>query len=207
MKHPHDPGTLEITMPTLIGYARVSTSDQSVAMQVEALENAGCHRVFTDVASGAKADRPGLEQALAYLREGDTLVVWKIDRLGRSLSHLVQTVDELRDRGVSFRSLNDAGIDTSTRNGKLMFNFFAILAEFERDLISERTKAGLVSAAVRGRKGGRKPVITPAKLDKARELMAKGLNVREAAAAVKVGKSALYAALGSASEATGGNDT
>lgn len=207
MKHPHDPGTIELAMPTLIGYARVSTADQSVVMQVEALEKAGCHRVFTDVASGAKADRPGLEQALAYLREGDTLVVWKIDRLGRSLSHLVQIVDDLRDRGVSFRSLNDAGIDTSTRNGKLMFNFFAILAEFERDLISERTKAGLVSAAARGRKGGRKPVITPAKLGKARELMAKGLNVREAAAAVKVGKSALYAALGSVSEATGGNDT
>ncbi|WP_443694971.1 recombinase family protein [Pseudomonas sp.] len=182
-------------MTTLIGYARVSTPDQNVAMQVDALEKAGCHRVFTDVASGAKASRPGLDQALAYLREGDTLTVWKIDRLGRSLSHLVQTVDDLRDRGVSFRSLNDAGIDTTTRNGKLLFNLFATLAEFERDLIRERTKAGLESAAARGRHGGRRPVITPSKLDKAQKLMAKGLSVREAAAAIKVGKTALYDAL------------
>lgn len=195
MKHPHDPGTMEMAMPTLIGYARVSTSDQNMAMQVEALEKAGCHRVFTDVASGAKADRPGLDQALAYLRDGDTLVVWKIDRLGRSLSHLVQTVEALRDRGVSFRSLNDAGIDTSTRNGKLMFNFFAMLAEFERDLIRERTKAGLASAAAQGRNGGRKPVITPEKLAKAQQLIAQGKTVREAAAAIKVGKTPLYEAL------------
>ncbi len=195
MRDPKDPGTLDICMTTLIGYARVSTPDQNVAMQVDALEKAGCHRVFTDVASGAKASRPGLDQALAYLREGDTLTVWKIDRLGRSLSHLVQTVDDLRDRGVSFRSLNDAGIDTTTRNGKLLFNLFATLAEFERDLIRERTKAGLESAAARGRHGGRRPVITPSKLDKAQKLMAKGLSVREAAAAIKVGKTALYDAL------------
>lgn len=198
MKHPHDPGTMEMAMPTLIGYARVSTSDQNMAMQVEALEKAGCHRVFTDVASGAKADRPGLDQALAYLRDGDTLVVWKIDRLGRSLSHLVQTVEALRDRGVSFRSLNDAGIDTSTRNGKLMFNFFAMLAEFERDLIRERTKAGLASAVAQGRNGGRKPVITPEKLAKAQQLIAQGKTVREAAAAIKVGKTPLYEALAKA---------
>ncbi|HGC8067004.1 TPA: recombinase family protein [Yersinia enterocolitica] len=195
MRDPKDPGTIDIAMPTLIGYARVSTPDQNLAMQVEALEKAGCHRVFTDVASGAKASRPGLDEALAYLREGDSLVVWKIDRLGRSLSHLVQTVDDLRDRGVSFRSLNDAGIDTTTRNGKLLFNLFATLAEFERDLIRERTKAGLESAAARGRHGGRRPVITPSKLDKAQKLMAKGLSVREAAAAIKVGKTALYDAL------------
>jgi DNA invertase Pin-like site-specific DNA recombinase len=109
-------------------------------MQIDALKKAGCHQVFTDVASGAKADRPGLDKALEYLREGDTLVVWKIDRLGRSLVHLVQTIDALRERGVGFRSLTDAGIDTTTRNGKLLFNLFATLAEFERDLISERTK-------------------------------------------------------------------
>lgn len=207
MKHPHDPGTIELAMPTLIGYARVSTPEQNMAMQTEALEKAGCHRIYTDVASGAKSERPGLEKALDHLREGDTLLVWKIDRLGRSLSHLVQLVEELRLRGIAFRSLNDPGIDTSTRNGKLMFNLFATLAEFERDIISERTKAGLVSAAARGRHGGRKPVITPAKLAKARELMAKGLTVREAAAAIKVGKTALYAALGGASETTGENAT
>lgn len=185
-------------MTTLIGYARVSTPDQNVAMQVEALEKAGCRRVFTDVASGAKTFRPGLDEALGYLRDGDTLVVWKLDRLGRSLSHLVQTVDDLRDRGISFRSLNDAGIDTATRNGKLLFNLFATLAEFERDLIRERTKAGLASAKARGRTGGRRPVITPAKLDKVQKLMAKGLTVREAAAAVKVGKTTLYGVLRSA---------
>ncbi|MDO4636352.1 MAG: recombinase family protein [Lautropia sp.] len=196
MRDPNDPGTMDIGMTTLIGYARVSTADQSLDMQIGALKKAGCHQVFTDVASGAKAARPGLEKALAYLREGDTLVVWKIDRLSRSLPHLVQTVDELRERGVAFRSLTDAGIDTATRNGKLLFNLFATLAEFERDLIRERTKAGLVTAAARGRHGGRRPVVTPAKLERARKLMAdKALTVREAAAAVKVGKTALYEAL------------
>ncbi len=195
MRDPNDPGTMDIGMTTLIGYARVSTADQSLDMQIEALKKAGCHQVFTDVASGAKAARPGLEKALAYLREGDTLVVWKIDRRPFA-SHLVQTVDELRERGVAFRSLTDAGIDTATRNGKLLFNLFATLAEFERDLIRERTKAGLATAAARGRHGGRRPVVTPAKLERARKLMAdKGLTVREAAAAVKVGKTALYEAL------------
>lgn len=199
MRDPNDPGTMDIGMTTLIGYARVSTADQSLDMQIEALEKAGCHQVFTDVASGSKAARPGLEKALAYLREGDTLVVWKIDRLGRSLPHLVQTVDQLRDRGVAFRSLTDAGIDTTTRNGKLLFNLFATLAEFERDLIRERTKAGLAVAAARGRRGGRRPVVTPAKLKRARELIDdKGLTVREAAAAIKVSKTALYEALNAA---------
>lgn len=206
MRDPKDPGTLDIGITTLIGYARVSTSDQSVTMQVDALEKAGCLRVFTDVASGAKADRPGLDEALSYLREGDTLVVWKIDRLGRSLSHLVQTVDALRDRGVSFRSLNDPGIDTTTRNGKLLFNLFGTLAEFERDLIRERTKAGIESAAARGRHGGRRPVITPAKLAKAQQLISKGLTVREAAAALKVGKTALYGALSESSNNDKGKD-
>lgn len=206
MRDPKDSKTLDIGITTLIGYARVSTSDQSVTMQVDALEKAGCVRVFTDVASGAKASRPGLDEALSYLREGDTLVVWKIDRLGRSLSHLVQTVDALRDRGVSFRSLNDAGIDTTTRNGKLLFNLFGTLAEFERDLIRERTKAGIESAAARGRHGGRRPVITPAKLAKAQQLMSKGLTVREAAAAIKVGKTALYGALSESSNNDKGKD-
>ena len=195
MRDPNDHGTLEIAMGTAIGYARVSTSDQNLAMQVEALEQAGCQRVFTDVASGAKEDRPGLEKALQYLREGDTLVVWKLDRLGRSLNHLVQTVEGLRRREVSFRSLSDPGIDTTTRSGRLLFNLFASLAEFERDLIHERTMAGLASAAARGRKGGRKPVITPTKLQKAKLMLNKGLTVREAAAAIKVGKTALYEAL------------
>jgi DNA invertase Pin-like site-specific DNA recombinase len=165
-------------------------------MQVEALQKAGCHQVFTDVASEVKAARPGLEKALAYLRQGDTFVVWKIDRLGRSLPHLVQTVEALRERGVAFRSLTDAGIDTSTRNGKLLFNLFATLAEFERDLIRERLKAGLATAKARGCRVGRNPVMTPAKLERARQLLADNkLTVREAAAVIKVSKDTLYKAL------------
>lgn len=181
----------------VIGYARVSTPDQDTAMQRDALQKAGAARVFEDVASGAKADRPGLEAALAYLREGDTLAVWKLDRLGRSLPHLVQTVAELAQRGVGFRSLTES-IDTTTPNGRLVFHLFAALADFERDLIRERTRAGLDVAKARGRNGGRRPVVTPEKLARARELIeAKGLTVREAAARVKVGKTALYAALSS----------
>ena len=195
MLDPHDNRTMVLEMPTFIGYARVSTADQNLDMQVDALKAAGCHTVFTDVASGAKADRPGLDEALKYLRKGDTLMVWKLDRLGRTLAHLVKTVDELRDRGVSFRSLTDAGIDTATGTGKLMLNLFASLAEFERDLIRERTKAGLKYAASQGRQGGRRPVITPAKLEMAQQLIAKGRTVREAAAAIKVGKTPLYEAL------------
>lgn len=195
MRDPNDVSTIDI-MSTLIGYARVSTADQSLDMQMDALKKAGCHQVFTDVASAVKSVRPGLEKALAYLREGDTLVVWKIDRLGRSLAHLVQTVDQLRERGVAFRSLTDAGLDTTTRNGKLLFNLFATLAEFERDLIRERTKAGLATAAANGRRGGRRPVITPAKLDRALRLIRdKKLTVREAAAVIGVGKTALYEAI------------
>lgn len=195
MRDPNDVGTIDI-MSTLIGYARVSTADQSLDMQIDSLKKAGCHQVFTDVASAVKSVRPGLEKALAYLREGDTLVVWKIDRLGRSLAHLVQTVDQLRERGVAFRSLTDAGLDTTTRNGKLLFNLFATLAEFERDLIRERTKAGLATAAAKGRRGGRRPVITSPKLERALRLIKdKNLTVREAAAVIGVGKTALYEAL------------
>lgn len=196
MRDQHDMKTVSLDMSTLIGYARVSTVEQSLEMQVDALKKAGCHQIFTDVASGAKSDRPGLDKALEYLRTGDTLVVWKIDRLGRSLIHLVQTIDALRERGVGFRSLTDAGIDTTTRNGKLLFNLFATLAEFERDLISERTKASLAVAKARGRNGGRRATVTPEKLAKARRLMdKKGLTVKEAAAALDVGRSTLYRAL------------
>ncbi len=179
----------------MIGYARVSTQDQKLDLQTEALRAAGCGKIFTDVASGAKAKRPGLDEALAYLRQGDTLIVWKIDRLGRSVSHLIRTVDELRERGIAFRSLSDAAIDTTTTSGKLVFNLFAVLADFERELIRDRTRAGLAVAKARGRSGGRRPVITPAKLARAQKLMKTGLTAREAAAAIGVGKTALYNAL------------
>lgn len=195
MRDPDDLKTLDMGMTTLIGYARVSTADQNMAMQIEALEAAGCHRIFSDVASGAKSNRPGLDEALAFMRPGDTLLVWKIDRLGRSTSHLVQIIEDLRERGIAFRSLNDPGMDTSTSTGKLIFGFFAMLADFERELIRERTKAGLASAKARGRSAGRRPVMTPAKLNRAQQLMSKGATVREAAAAIKVGKTALYDAL------------
>ena len=178
----------------LIGYARVSTAEQDTALQTDALRKAGCDKIFEDTASGAKAERPGLAAALAYVREGDTLVVWRLDRLGRSLPHLIETIGALQARGVGFRSLSEA-IDTTTSGGRLIFHVFAALGQFERDLIRERTRAGLRAAAARGRKGGRKPVVTAEKLQRAREYLANGLNVREAAARLKVGKTALYAAL------------
>jgi len=138
----------------LIGYVRVSTTDQNLDLQKDALLAAGCERIFNDTASGAKADRPGLTQALQHCRPADTLVVWKLDRLGRSLPHLVETVRDLVARGVGFKSLQE-NIDTTSSGGKLIFHIFASLAEFERDIIRERTKAGLSAARARGRKGGR----------------------------------------------------
>ena len=178
----------------LIGYARVSTAEQNTALQTDALRKAGCERVFEDTASGAKSDRPGLAAALAYLRDGDALAVWRLDRLGRSLPHLIETVSVLETRGIGFRSLTES-IDTTTPGGRLIFHVFGALGQFERDLIRERTKAGLSAAAARGRKGGRKPVITTEKLQRAQEYIANGLNVREAATRLKVSKTALYAAL------------
>lgn len=140
-----------------IGYARVSTDDQSTAMQLDALHAAGCERIFEDTASGAKTSRPGLDEALAFVRKDDELVVWKLDRVGRSLQHLVQLMGQLRERGVAFRSLTE-NIETQTPGGRLVMHMFAALAEFERDLITERTRSGLASARARGRTGGRKPL-------------------------------------------------
>ena len=177
-----------------IGYARVSTDGQEIALQLDALRAAGCDRIFEDQASGAKADRPGLIEALAYAREGDALVIWKLDRLGRSLPHLIETVSQLEKRGVGLRSLTEA-IDTTTPGGRLIFHVFGALGQFERDLIRERTRAGLSAAAARGRRGGRKPVVTTDKLERAKAFLAKGLTVREAATRLKIGKTALYAAL------------
>lgn len=187
---------------TSIGYARVSTSDQDTALQVDALRQAGCVKIFEDKASGAKTDRPGLVEALGYARDGDVLVVWKLDRLGRSLPHLIETVTALEQKGVGFRSLTEA-IDTTTPGGRLIFHMFGALGQFERDLIRERTRAGLTAAAARGRKGGRKPVVVPETLARAQALMAKGLTVREAAVRLKVGKTALYEALRSSLADTG----
>jgi DNA invertase Pin-like site-specific DNA recombinase len=148
----------------LVGYARVSTQNQTLALQQDALTGAGRGRVFADTASDTKAERQGLEEALAFMRPGDTLMVWKLNRLGRSIRHLIDTINGLQDRGIGFRSLTEQ-IDTTTSGGKLIFHVFAALAEFERDIIKERTQAGLSAARARGRKGGRPkaPVLADAK--------------------------------------------
>ncbi|MBV9132035.1 MAG: recombinase family protein [Chloroflexi bacterium] len=156
-------------MAHLLGYARVSTTDQNPDLQLDALKAASCYRVFVDTASGALDDRPQLAKVLDQLRPGDTLVVWKLDRLGRSLRHLIDTVAELQRRDVGFRSLQE-NIDTTSPGGKLIFHIFGALAEFERDLIRQRTLAGLAAARARGRAGGRPSTMTPTKLTLARQL-------------------------------------
>src|SRR6187200_1158833 len=138
----------------LIGYARVSTQDQTFDLQKDALQKIGCTQVFTDTASGSLAERPGLTEALHYLRPGDALVVWRLDRLGRSLQHLLETISQLQQRAIGFKSVME-NIDTTTPGGKLIFHVFGALAEFERDLIRERTQAGLAAARARGKYGGR----------------------------------------------------
>ena len=138
-----------------IGYARVSTKEQNLSLQIDALKKEGCYMVFQEKVSGSKADRPELRKMIDQLREGDIIIIWKLDRLGRSLRDLVNLIKEIQDKEAGLKSLNDS-IDTTTAHGKLIFHIFASLAEFERDIISERTKAGLVSARARGRKGGRR---------------------------------------------------
>jgi DNA invertase Pin-like site-specific DNA recombinase len=155
----------------LVGYARVSTSDQTLDLQHDALTSAGCTKIFTDTASGAQAERKGLTEAIAYVRAGDTLVVWKLDRLGRSLKDLITRITELNDRKIGFKSLTE-NIDTTTSGGKLIFHIFGALAEFERDIIRERTNAGLEAARSRGKKGGRPRALTPQKIQLARRLYA-----------------------------------
>jgi DNA invertase Pin-like site-specific DNA recombinase len=150
----------------LIGYARVSTSDQTLDLQKDALQKAGCERIFTDMASGAKAERQGFDEALSHLRKGDILVVWRLDRLGRSLNHLIETITGLNNRHIGFKSITE-NIDTTTSGGKLIFHIFGALAEFERDVIRERTQAGLHAARARGRKGGRPKALTPRKAQQA----------------------------------------
>jgi DNA invertase Pin-like site-specific DNA recombinase len=186
----------------LIGYARMSTAGQDLGLQRDALARAGCGEVFEDRASGARAERPGLAEALRFARRGDALVVWKLDRLGRSMAHLIETVRGLEAKGVGFRSLTE-GVDTTTPGGTLVFHIFGALAQFERDLIRERTSAGLRAAEARGRRGGRRPVVTADKLARARAHLAAGLTVREAAARLRVGKTALYKALNGPTRAAG----
>jgi DNA invertase Pin-like site-specific DNA recombinase len=147
-------------MSELIGYARVSTKEQELQLQLDALELAGCskNKIFVDKISGSKAERPGLDECLRELKTGDTLIVWRLDRLGRSMHHLVLLIEALRQKGISFKSICDGAIDTTTASGELIFNIFSSLAQFERRLIQERTRAGLDAARSRGKKWGRKKI-------------------------------------------------
>ena len=175
----------------LIGYARVSTQDQNLDLQVKALTKAGCKKVFDDKISGTRAERLGLTAALAMLREGDTLVVWKLDRLGRSVKNLVDLVGELHRQGVQFKSLTDS-IDTGTASGRFFFHVMASLAEMERELIVERTCAGLEAARRLGRTGGRKRQMTDSKIESAKKLLASGVPPRDVARNLGVSVPTLY---------------
>lgn len=175
----------------LIGYARVSTQDQNLDLQRDALQAAGVERAFEESASGADRDRPELGAALDYMRAGDTLVVWRLDRLGRSLSHLLSVVEGLTERGIHLRSLTE-GIDRTTATGRMTLSIFGALAEFERELIRERTHAGLAAARARGRMGGRPSVMTPAKARSARALLAAETPVTEVAQSLGISRASLY---------------
>lgn len=177
----------------LIGYGRVSKREQHLELQLDKLREKGCSKIFTDKISGAKFEREQLEAALAYLREGDTLVVWKLDRLGRSLPHLIKVVGDLKKRGIGFISLTE-NIDTTTPGGKFIFHTMGALAEFERDLIRERTMAGLEAARARGKKGGRKRKLTQQQIDLARRMYAdkEHYTIKDILSSVRCSRTTLY---------------
>ncbi len=176
----------------LVGYARVSTQDQNPALQRDALTGAGCERLFVEKASGAQRERPALCEALAFMRAEDTLVVWRLDRLARSIKQLIETVEDLEGRGIGLRSLTEA-VDTTTSGGKLVFHIFAALAEFERSIIRERTMAGLAAARARGRTGGRPPALSDADIAAARALLADPtITTKQVAERLGVSLSTLY---------------
>ena len=187
--------TFETIRAMLIGYARVSTHEQTLDLQKDALEKLGCIKIFSDVVSGAKAERTGLHEALEYVREGDTLVVWRLDRLGRSLKHLIETITKLNNRKIGFKSITE-NIDTTTSGGKLVFHIFGALAEFERDIIRERTNAGLTAARARGRLGGRpkaQTLNTPKKVALAQSLYDnKNNTIEEICKTLHISRATLY---------------
>ncbi|KAA8815089.1 recombinase family protein [Bifidobacterium callitrichos] len=179
-------------MEKRFGYARVSTAGQSADLQIDALEQAGCDRIFIDAASGAKAHRPELDHMIELLREGDVVVVWRMDRLGRSMQNLVELMNRFQELGVGFVSLTEA-IDTTTPGGMLTFNLFAALSQFERDLIRERTQAGLEAARARGRTGGRPAKLDERRIDEIHRLYdSKTLTVRQIAELMHVSRSTVY---------------
>lgn len=176
----------------LIGYARVSTNEQELSLQIDALQAAGCEKIYSDKASGTKAERPGLTEAISYARAGDTLMVWKLDRLGRSVKDLIAQINALEQGGIEFRSLTD-GIDTATATGRFFFHVMAAFAEMERALIVERTNAGLSAARRMGRTGGRRPTMTPEKIKQATRLLATGqITPAEVAKTLGVSKATIY---------------
>src|SRR5271163_969119 len=183
----------EITSkPMLIGYARVSTVDQNLALQCDTLTEAGCSKIFTEQMSGAVTDRPAVHDALEFARSGDTLIVWKLDRLARSMKQLIETIENLRLRGVGFRSLTEA-LDTTTAQGRLVFHMFGALAEFERILIRERTQAGLAAARRAGRTGGRPPKLTDDDIEAAKAMLANpDIGVTQIAHRLGVSPATLY---------------
>lgn len=178
----------------LLGYARVSTTDQDPQLQLDALTAADCQRIYTDHASGAATARPELDRLLDTARAGDTIVVWRLDRLGRSMQHLLDLAADLEARGVGLRSLNEQ-IDTTTANGRLIFHVMAALAEFERGLLSERTSAGLQAARAKGRVGGRPKALTPQAQKAVVDLRDQGKTVAEIAAILRVSRATVYRAL------------
>lgn len=175
----------------LVGYARVSTQDQNLDFQRSALTEAGCKKIYEDQLSGSRAERPGLKLALEVLREDDTFVVWKLDRLGRSVKGLVDLVGELANRSIHFKSLTDS-IDTTTPSGRFFFHIMASLAQMERELIVERTRAGLIAARLSGRIGGRKRQMTDSKIESAKKLLANGVPPKEVAKNLSVSVPTLY---------------
>jgi len=176
----------------LIGYGRVSTSDQNLDLQIDALNKEGCDEIFTDVASGAKTEREGLTKSLNYIRKGDILVVWKLDRLGRSIQHLIQTVQDLETNGIGFRSLQE-NIDTQTSSGILIFHVFGALAEFERNLIRERTMAGLKAARARGRVGGRPKALKDSQIENMKKLYQdRNTSINEICDLFRISRTTLY---------------
>jgi DNA invertase Pin-like site-specific DNA recombinase len=176
----------------LIGYARVSTVEQNLDLQLDALKKIGCEKVFEDKISGSKSDRPGLMKALEQLRSGDTLVVWRLDRLGRTLHHLLELINELKEKGIMFRSIQD-GIDTTTSIGQFFFQITGAFAELERNLIKERTKAGLEAARARGKKGGRKPLLNKKQIQMMTEIYnAKSTSIIEICEQFKISRKTFY---------------
>jgi DNA invertase Pin-like site-specific DNA recombinase len=176
-----------------IGYARVSTSVQNLDLQMDALHNHGCEEIFTDKVSGVKDKRTGLEEALRFVRPGDTLVVWRLDRLGRNMQHLIQIVNSLNERGISFHSLQEnITMDKSSATGQLMFHLFAAFAEFERNLIQERSAAGRAAARARGRLGGRPEKLDNRELEMLRTLVATGTPIKDVAQMWGISRTTVY---------------